>query len=204
MPSKRHSRLRGLKSCCVFCGSSPGGRREYRDNAVELGRELAARRIRLIYGGATVGLMGAVANAALEAGGEVVGVIPTALAAKEVMHEGLTELHVVGSMHERKSMMAELSEGFIALPGGMGTFEELLEMLTWVQLGVHRWPCGLLNVDGYYEPLMAMLDRAVEERFLRPEHRSLLLVDREPGGLLDRLADYSAVHVTKWLDREAT
>ncbi len=148
--------------------------------------------------------MGAVADAALAAGGEVVGVIPRALAAKEVMHEDLTELHVVGSMHERKSLMAELAEGFVALPGGMGTFEELLETLTWAQLGVHAWPCGVLDVDGYYEPLLAMLDRAVEERFLRAEHRGLVLVESEPARLLDRMADYSAVHVTKWLDREAT
>lgn len=193
-----------MKSCCVFCGSSPGGLTEYTERAVELGRELASRDMRLIYGGATVGLMGALADAALEAGGKVVGVIPRALAAKEVMHRGLTELHVVESMHERKSRMAAMSEGFIALPGGMGTFEELLETLTWAQLGVHRWPCGVLDVDGYYQPLLEMLDRAVEECFLRPEHRRLLLVEREPAVLLDRLAGYSAVHVTKWLDSEAT
>lgn len=193
-----------MNSCCVFCGSSPGARSEYVEQAAALGRELAERGILLVYGGATVGLMGRVADAALAAGGAVVGVIPRALAEKEVVHEGLTELHVVESMHERKSLMAELAEGFIALPGGMGTFEELLEMLTWAQLGVHRRPCGLLDVAGYYQPLLAMLDRAVEERFLRPEHRRLLLVDRRPRELLDRMADYTAVGVTKWLDSEST
>ncbi len=148
--------------------------------------------------------MGAVADSVLAAGGEAVGVIPRALAAKEVMHHGLTELHLVDSMHERKSMMSGLAEGFIALPGGMGTMEELLETLTWAQLGVHAWPCGLLDVDGYYRPLLEMLDRAVEARFLRPEHRELLMVESEPEALLDRFAGYSPVQVKKWLDREAT
>lgn len=193
-----------MRSCCVFCGSSPGARAEYAGCAARLGGELAARGIRLIYGGASVGLMGAVADAALAAGGEVVGVIPEPLAVREVVHEGLTELRIVGSMHERKSLMAELAEAFIALPGGMGSLEELLETLTWAQLGVHGHPCGLLDVAGYYEPLLEMLDRAVAERFLRPEHRRLLYVDRDPGALLDRLAGHTPVRVTKWLDRSAT
>ena len=196
--------MTGVKSCCVFCGSSPGRELGYRECAESLGRELAARGIRLIYGGAEVGLMGAVADAVLGAGGEAVGVIPRALAAKEVMHHGLTELHIVGSMHERKSMMSGLAEGFIALPGGMGTMEELLETLTWAQLGVHDRPCGVLDVGGYYQPLLAMLDRAVEERFLRPEHRGLLMVEREPAALLDRFAQHQPIGVKKWLDRNAT
>lgn len=193
-----------MKSCCVFCGSSVGARESYRERAAELGRELAGRGIRLVYGGADVGLMGAVANAVLESGGEAVGIIPRGLAAKEVMHHGLTELHVVESLHERKSMMSAAAEGFIALPGGMGTFEELLETLTWAQLGIHTRPVGVLDVGGYYEPLLALLDRAVEERFLRPEHRRLVIVERRPAALLDRMAAYSPEHVTKWLDREAT
>ena len=191
-----------MKSCCVFCGSSPGGDPVYREAAAELGGELAARGIRLVYGGAQVGLMGAVADAVLAAGGEAVGVIPHALAAKEIVHEGLTELHFVESLHERKAMMSEMSEGFVALPGGMGTFEELLETLTWAQLGIHSRPCGVLNVGGYYGPLLDLLDRAVDARFLKPEHRALLLVEETPEALLDRFAEHRPVQVRKWLDRE--
>ena len=193
-----------MKSCCVFCGSSAGARPVYRERAEGLGRELARRGIRLVYGGADVGLMGAVANAVLEAGGEATGVIPRGLAEKEVMHHGLTELHIVESLHERKSKMSAAAEGFIALPGGMGTFEELLETLTWAQLGIHSRPVGVLDVDGYYAPLGALLDRAVEERFLHAEHRGLLIVDDDPAKLLDRMADHRAIHVTKWLDRHST
>jgi len=193
-----------MRSCCVFCGSSPGRRPEYEETARALGTTLATRGIELVYGGAQVGLMGAVADAALAAGGAVTGVIPRALAAKEIVHEGLSELFVVESMHERKSKMAELSEGFVALPGGMGTFEELLETLTWAQLGVHERPCGLLDVGGYYGPLLELLDRAVEERFLKAEQRGLLMVESEPGALLDRFEAYSPVQVTKWLDRQKT
>lgn len=191
-----------MNSCCVFCGSSPGARPEYREVAVALGSELAARGLRLVYGGASVGLMGAVADAALEAGGEAVGVIPRVLAEKEVMHQGLTELHFVDSMHERKAMLGDLADAFIALPGGFGTFEELLEVLTWAQLGIHRRPCGLLNVGGYYDPLLAMFDRAVEERFVRAEHRGILLAASEPAELLDGFAAYEPITVGKWLDRE--
>ncbi len=193
-----------MKSCCVFCGSSVGARDVYRRRAEELGRELARRGIRLVYGGADVGLMGAVANAVLEAGGEAMGVIPRGLAKKEVMHHGLTELHIVESLHERKSMMSAAAEGFIALPGGMGTFEELLETLTWAQLGIHSRPVGVLDVDGYYEPLRVLLERAANERFLREEHRGLLMVADQAPELLDRMIDYRAVHVTKWLDRHST
>jgi predicted Rossmann-fold nucleotide-binding protein len=176
-----------MRSCCVFCGSSPGRRPEYEETARALGTTLATRGIELVYGGAQVGLMGAVADAALA-----------------IVHEGLSELFVVESMHERKSKMAELSEGFVALPGGMGTFEELLETLTWAQLGVHERPCGLLDVGGYYGPLLELLDRAVEERFLKAEQRGLLMVESEPGALLDRFEAYSPVQVTKWLDRQKT
>jgi uncharacterized protein (TIGR00730 family) len=193
-----------MKSCCVFCGSSPGADAAYRDAAQALGRELAARGIRLVYGGAQVGLMGAVADAVLAAGGEAVGVIPSALAEREIMHHGLTELHVVGSLHERKSLMSGMAEGFVALPGGMGTMEELLETLTWAQLGIHARPCGVLDVGGYYQPLLAMLDRAAEARFLKPEHRALLIVEEKPAKLLDRFAAFEPIQVRKWLDRQAT
>jgi len=191
-----------MKSCCVFCGSSPGARAEYREVATALGREIAGRGLRLVYGGASVGLMGAVADAALDAGGEVVGVIPHALAKKEVMHEGLTELRYVDSMHERKAMLGDLADAFIALPGGLGTFEELLEVLTWAQLGIHQRPCGLLNVAGYYDPMLAMIERAVEERFVRAEHRGLLMAASEPAELLDGFAAYEPVTLSKWLDRD--
>jgi uncharacterized protein (TIGR00730 family) len=191
-----------MKSCCVFCGSSPGARPEYREAAVALGREIAGRGLRLVYGGAGVGLMGAVADAAIEAGGEVVGVIPHALAKHEVMHHGLTELHFVDSMHERKAMLGDMADAFVALPGGLGTLEELLEVLTWAQLGIHRRPCGLLNVGGYYDGLLAMVDHAVKERFVREEHRGLLIAEESPGDLLDRCEAYEPVLLGKWLDRE--
>jgi uncharacterized protein (TIGR00730 family) len=190
-------------SLCVFCGSSPGARPAYREAARALGRALAEREIRLVYGGAAVGLMGALADAALESGGDVVGVIPEALVDMEVAHAGLPDLRVVASMHERKSLMAELSEGFVALPGGFGTFEEMFEILTWAQLGSHRKPCGVLDVEGYFGPLVALLDHAVEERFLKPAHRELLLVCEDPDELLDRFAVWSPPEVDKWLDRQA-
>jgi uncharacterized protein (TIGR00730 family) len=170
--------------------------------AVELGGEIARRGLRLVYGGASVGLMGAVADAALAAGGEVVGVIPRALAKKEVMHDGLADLHFVDSMHERKAMLGDLADAFVALPGGFGTFEELLEILTWAQLGIHQRPCGLLNVKGYYDGLLAMVDHAVEERFVRAEHRGLLLSASEPAELLDGFEAFEPVTLGKWLDRE--
>ena len=157
-----------------------------------------------MYGGAQVGLMGVVADAVLEAGGAVVGVIPRALASKEVAHHGLTELHVVSSMHERKQMMADLAAGFVALPGGLGTFEETLEMLTWAQLGIHRKPCGLLNVAGYFDRLLGFFDHALAERFLRDEHRAMLVVDATPDGLLDRFANYTPPAVPKWMDWRQT
>lgn len=181
-----------MRHVCVFCGSSPGGQPAYLAAAVALGGLVARRGLGLVYGGASIGLMGAVADAALAGGGEVVGVIPAALEAKEIAHERLTRLEVVSSMHERKARMAELADAFVALPGGMGTLEETAEILTWAQLGLHHKPCGLLDVEGYWAPLVAFLDRAVRERFLRPEDRELLLVEQDPEALLDRLAARAA------------
>jgi uncharacterized protein (TIGR00730 family) len=169
-----------------------------------MGATLAERGLGLVYGGGNVGLMGELADAALAAGGEVIGVIPEALVRWEVAHAGLTDLQVVASMHERKARMAELSDAFIALPGGFGTFEEFCEVLTWSQLGLHTKPCALLNVDGYYDPLLALFDHAVEERFLRPEHRALVLEDADPGRLLDRLEGWSAPPLHKWIERDET
>jgi len=188
---------------CVFCGSSPGARPDYAASARALGEELARRGIRLVYGGANVGLMGEVADASLAHGGSVTGVIPASLVEKEVAHYGLEDLRIVASMHERKSVMADLADGFVALPGGYGTLEELLEILTWAQLGSHAKPCALLNVCGYFDPLREMLDRAVVERFLSPAHREMLIVSDSPGDVLDRMAAYEAVEGEKWLDRPA-
>lgn len=188
----------------VFCGSSSGANPAFTEAAAAVGELLAARGIGLVYGGGRVGLMGTLADAALRAGGEVIGVIPESLMAWEVGHTGLTELRIVESMHARKAMMAELSEAFLALPGGFGTWEELCEVLTWAQLGLHGKPCGILNVDGYYDPLLALFDHAVRERLLRPEHRSLALTDTDPARLLDRLAAYRAPELPKWIDREET
>ena len=193
-----------MKRVCVFCGSSPGASPRYVEAARAMGRTLAERGIELVYGGGGVGLMGAVADAALEAGGVVVGVIPRALELRELAHARLTTLHVVGSMHERKAKMAELSHGFVALPGGMGTLEEFAEVLTWAQLGLHARPCGLLDVGGYYQPLIAFFDRAVAEGFVRPEHRRLMVVGEEPGALLDRFAAWQPPAVERWIDTGST
>jgi len=191
-----------LRSVCVFSGSSPGARPSYAEAAGALGREVAARGLRLVYGGASVGLMGAVADAALAAGGEVVGVIPQHLVDREVAHTGLTDLHVTGSMHERKALMADLADGFVALPGGLGTLEELAEILTWSQLGLQSKPCGLLDVEGFFDPLLAFLDHTVTERFVSEEHRALVLAADRPDVLLDRLAGWrTATAASKWLDR---
>src|SRR4051812_40716759 len=176
-----------LGSICVFCGSSPGLRPEYAIAAAMLGRLLAEQSIRLIYGAGNVGLMGVLADAALAAGGQVIGVIPQGLVDRELAHQGLTELRIVTSMHERKALMAELSGAFIALPGGLGTYEELCEVLTWAQLGIHHKPCGCLNVLGYFDPLIQMLDHAVAEGFLSPENRRLLLMDDDVENLLQGL-----------------
>ncbi len=193
-----------MKRICVFCGSSAGARPDYRQTALRLGSALAQRGLGLVYGGASIGLMGAVADAVLDAGGEAIGVIPGALSRKEIAHDRLTRLHVVGSMHERKAKMAELSDAFVALPGGIGTLEEFAEVLTWAQLGIHHKPCGLLDVGGYYRPLIAFFDHAVAERFVRPQHREMVLVEEEPEALLDRLGRYRPPHLRKWIDERET
>jgi len=173
-----------VNAICVFCGSSPGNDPAYAEAAQKLGRTLAERDTTLVYGGGHVGLMGVVADAALGAGGEVIGVMPRALVDREIGHTGLTKLHVVHSMHERKALMSRLSAGFIALPGGNGTLEEFFEVLTWAQLGEHDKPCGLLNVAGYYDPLLTVFDRMVDRAFLKKEHRELVLVEEDPAALL--------------------
>lgn len=189
---------------CVFAGSSAGRDTAYETAARELGTTLAMRGIGLVYGGARVGLMGIVADAALAARGEVIGVIPERLVAKEIAHQGLTDLRIVSSMHERKALMADLSDGFIALPGGWGTIEELFEVLTWGQLGLHGKPCGLLNVHGYFDRLLAFVDHAVDEAFVRREYRRMITVGESATDLLDRLADYESPVVDKWIGRAST
>ena len=193
-----------MKSICVFCGSSFGTEPAYEEGARHLGQTLAETSITLVYGGGNVGLMSVAADAAIEAGGEVIGVIPEALMRREIGHPGLTNLHVVASMHERKAKMAEFSEGFVALPGGTGTLEELFEVLTWAQLGEHNKPCGLLNIAGYYGPLLSVFDHMVEKGFLKERHREMLLVEREPAALLERFAHYEPPRVAKWIDRSET
>jgi uncharacterized protein (TIGR00730 family) len=186
---------------CVFCGSSPGSRTIYRQQAKVLGRLLAAKGIGLVYGGGNVGLMGIIADAVIQASGEVIGIIPRALLDAEIGHQGLSELRVVGSMHERKAMMAELSDAFIALPGGFGTFEEFCEVVTWSQLGLHRKACGLLNVAGYYDSLLALFDHAVQEGFLKPEHRSLVISDDDPEQLIYRIQKFEPPETPKWITK---
>ncbi len=189
-----------MNSVCVFCGSSPGNDPAYAEAASQLGRTLAERDITLVYGGGHVGLMGVVADSALGAGGEVIGVMPRSLVDREIGHAGLTKLHVVRSMHERKALMAELSDGFVALPGGNGTLEEFFEVLTWAQLGEHRKPCGLLNVASYYDPLLKVFDQMVEKDFLREAHRDLVLVEEDPVALLERFRGYEPPRTIKWID----
>ncbi len=187
---------------CVFCGSRPGGRPVFAEQARAFGRLLAARGVGLVYGGGHVGLMGILADAVLAEGGEVRGVIPRALQDRELAHQRLTELHVVETMHQRKALMADLADGFAALPGAFGTGDELFEILTWAQLGLHGKPIGLLNAAGFFDPLLAWIDRAVEEAFLKPQHRDLLLVADEPGRLLDLLLNPPPREQTeKWLER---
>jgi uncharacterized protein (TIGR00730 family) len=189
-----------MRSLCVFCGSSPGARPAYAATAQALGASLARRGVRLVYGGARVGLMRELADPVLRNGGEVTGVIPEALEAREVANRDLRDLRIVGSMHERKALMAALADGFLAIPGGAGSLEEFFEVWMWAQLGIHRKPCGLLNVHGYFNGLLAFLDHAVEERFLRIEHRTMVLVDDDQERLLERFVAYRAPDVTKWLD----
>ncbi|MCM2341317.1 TIGR00730 family Rossman fold protein [Rhodoferax sp.] len=191
-----------MKAICVYCGSSPGRLEVYASAARALGQALVERNLGLVYGGASIGLMGLIADTVLQLGGRAVGVIPQALARKEVVHRHLTELHVTQSMHERKTLMADLSDGFIAMPGGIGTFEEIFEIWTWAQLGIHTKPCGLLNVAGYYDALSTFLDHAAAEQFLKPPHRSLLIVEQAPPTLLDRFASYQPPSVRKWLDAD--
>jgi uncharacterized protein (TIGR00730 family) len=188
-----------LRRVCVFCGSSLGVHPAYAQAADETGRILAQRGIELVYGGGRVGLMGRIADACLSHGGRVIGVMPKALVEKEIGHQGLTELRVVASMHERKALMADLADAFIAMPGGFGTWEEFCEVLTWSQLGLQRKACALLNVNGYYDPLLRMADQAVEHGFVRDVHRELMLSDTEPERLLDRLTSYTVPLVDKWI-----
>ena len=193
-----------MRRVCVFCGSSVGRQSVYQDAATAMGSLLASRGIGLVYGGGNVGLMGVIADAVLAGGGEVIGVIPRSLADREIAHTGVTDLRVVDSMHARKAMMADLSDAFIAMPGGVGTFEEFFEAVTWTQLGVHRKPCGLLNTAGFYTPLAAFIDQAVTEGFIKPVHRASIVVDDHPERLLDSLAKVELPDVPKWIRREET
>ena len=192
------------RKICVFTGSRPGASSAYADAAEQLARDLVERGFGLVYGGGNVGLMNIIADAVLELSGHVTGVIPNALMSKEVAHRGLSELRVVNSMHERKALMAELSDGFIALPGGIGTMEEFFEVLSWAQLGIHNKPCGLLNVSGYYDPLIEFLDHAVSQDFVKAKHRALLIVEHEPITLLDRFAKILAAPPVKKFDPSIT
>ncbi len=187
-----------VQSICVFCGSSLGVSPIYRDGTIALGHALARRGQRLVYGGGKVGLMGVVADSVLAAGGEVFGVIPEDLQRKEVAHTGLTRLRITGSMHERKAAMSEAADGFIALPGGFGTLDELCEILTWAQLGIHAKPIGLLDMDGFFSHLEAFFDFVVDEGFIKPEHRTLLMRETDPDALLDRMAAWTPTITTKW------
>ena len=193
-----------MKRLCVYCGSSSGCTPAYTAAARVLGQLLAAQQIELIYGGGRVGLMGTLADAVLDAGGRVQGVIPQSLADREVAHHGLTQLHVVDSMHQRKALMAELSDGFLALPGGLGTFEELFEIWTWAQLGMHAKPIGLLNVAGYFDLLLRFLDHAVSQQLLKPVHREVLNVSTDPGEMLTLLRHALPVTTPKWIDASQT
>jgi len=193
--------LSRLRAVTVFCGSSAGTNPAFREAALALGKMVARSGRTLVYGGGHVGLMGLLADAALAEGGQVVGVIPEALVAREVGHRGLSDLRVVGSMHERKALMADLGDAFVALPGGFGTLDELFEVVTWAQLGLHRKPIGLLDVDGYFDPLLRFADRSVADGFVRPEHRSLLVVERDPASLLACLEAFEADRTPKGTSR---
>lgn len=193
-----------MKRICVYCGSNSGSLPAYADAARELGAEIARRGLGLVYGGGRVGLMGIVADAVLAGGGEVIGVIPNALAKKEVAHFGLKDLRIVESMHERKALMVELADAFIALPGGFGTLEEFCEVLTWAQLGIHRKPHGLLNVEGFYDSLLAFFDHAVERNFVRPVHRELVITESNPARLLELIAKAHPPNLNKWIDLDET
>jgi len=204
-PAAEQFSLPRVERICVFCGASPGARPAYRDATSQLARLLAAEGVGVVYGGGGVGLMGALADAVLAEGGEITGVIPRALMDREIAHRDVADMRVVGSMHERKALMVELADAFVALPGGIGTLEELFEVYTWAQLGLHRMPCALLNVEGYYDDIADFLAHAVEERFLRDETRELLMVESEPATLIERLRSFEPQAVVpKWIDREET
>ncbi len=188
-----------LENICVYCGSNAGNDPIYREQAQAMGRALVERGLGLVYGGSRVGIMGVVADAVLAAGGRAIGILPEALMKKELAHKGLTELHVVQSMHERKTMMAARSDGFIAMPGGIGTLEEIFEVWTWAQLGFHNKPCGLLNVAGFYDKLAGFLDHAADSGFMQPQHRQMLALESDPNRLLDHFAQYEAPTVSKWI-----
>ncbi|HWD91417.1 MAG TPA: TIGR00730 family Rossman fold protein [Verrucomicrobiae bacterium] len=194
--------VRSFKRLCIFCGSSHGANPVYAEAAKIAGSELARRGIGLVYGGGNVGLMGVIADAALAAGGNVIGVIPEALMAKEVGHRGLPDLRVVKTMHERKALMAELADGFVALPGGIGTFEEFFEIVTWAQLGLHAKPCALLNVNGFYDPLLRLIDHAIDEQFIKPTQRDHIIVESDFSRLMDRMASHHVPHEPKWIGKE--
>lgn len=193
-----------IRKLAVFCGSSPGARPSYLEGARAFGKLLAERGIGVVYGGSNVGLMAAIANEVTDNLGEVIGVIPHALVQREVANTSLADLRIVGSMHERKALMVELCDGFVALPGGIGTLEEFFEVWTWAQLGMHDKPCGLLNIAGYFDPLLAFVDRAVDEKFVRPVHRSMVIVEEDAERLLDRFADYEPPRVAKWINAATT
>jgi len=193
-----------MQRICVFCGSNPGARDDYASAARELAAALVRENLTLVYGGGSVGLMGIVADEVLRHGGRAVGVIPRPLWQREVGHNALTEVHIVDTMHQRKQMMSDLADAFIALPGGLGTIEEVFEIWTWAQLGMHQKPVGFLNVAGYYTPLMAFLDHAVRERFIREDIRGVAMIEETPDALLQRFADYTPPQVTRWIDREKT
>ena len=193
-----------LRSVTVYCGSNAGADPAYAEATRLLARTLVDDGVRIVYGGAALGLMGVLADTAMEAGGEVIGVMPQALIDREIGHPNLTELKVVASMHERKALMAELADGFVAVPGGIGTLEELIEVYTWSQLGIHDDPCGVLNTRGYYDGLASFLDHAVQEGFLRPQHRATLFVAEDPGELLDAMAEFTPPRVGKWLELDQT
>ncbi len=193
-----------MKNVCVYCGSSSGRRKDYAEAAAALAAQLVKHNMNLVYGGASVGIMGEIADAVLDAGGQVIGVMPRALVEKEVQHDGLTELLVVDSMHERKLRMAEISDGFIAMPGGLGTLEELFEILTWAQLGFHQKPCALLNVASYYDKLSAFLNHAVEEQFIKSVHSHMLLIEENPEKILQSMLTYQPPTEDKWIKREDT
>lgn len=193
-----------MKRICVFCGSSPGSSDLYSEDAAKLGTQLAKEGITLVYGGSKVGIMGVVANAALQAGGEVIGVIPKMLMDRELAHPGLSELIIVHSMHERKAKMEELSDGFVVLPGGPGTMEEFFEVYTWAQLGEHKKPIGMMNSNHYYDKLLAFFDHMIQEQFLKPEYQSMVIVDSDPMQLIQKFRSYEPPLLTKWITPQQT